>query len=289
MYRLEADVALQTPVLVVALEGWVDAGFGSAGSLACLLRSETVKVATFDGDHFLDQRARRPMVHLHNGVNTDITWPETSLRATRDADGSDVLVLLGPEPDFHWASFVEGTLELAKRFGVRLAVGLGCFPAPAPHTRAVRLVATGAPRCAGLIEAVGRNQGDLEVPAGIGSVMELAFAEAGIDMVTLWARVPHYLAATSFPDASVALVEGLASLTGLRFDTTELVIAAGEARLELDQAIASNDDHVTMLAHLEAVVDAEQDSPLDAAELPTADELAAELERFLEGHDRGHP
>ena len=103
LYRVHQDRTFDRPVLVIGLEGWVDAGLGAATAIASVLASGGSElVATFDGDHFLDQRARRPVVHLVDGVNTEITWPQTQLRTSKDQAGHDVLYLVGPEPDFHW-------------------------------------------------------------------------------------------------------------------------------------------------------------------------------------------
>ena len=286
LYRVHQDRPLHRPVLVIGLEGWVDAGLGAATAIASVLAAGSSDlVATFDGDHFLDQRARRPVVHLVDGVNTEITWPQTQLRAAHDEAGNDVLCLVGPEPDFHWRGFVDAMVELALRFGARLVVGLGAFPAPAPHTRPVRLVATAPPSCTQLIDKVGRTRGELEVPAGVSSALEIGFAEAGIDMVTLWARVPHYVAAMTFPEASAALVDGLASVAGLSLDSSQLHRAADASRRQVDEVIASNSEHVAMVRRLEESVDTSEGNPLGIDTLPSGDELAAELERFLRGED----
>jgi predicted ATP-grasp superfamily ATP-dependent carboligase len=286
LYHVHQDRPLHRPVLVIALEGWVDAGLGAATAIASMLAAGTSElVATFDGDHFLDQRARRPVVHLVDGVNTEITWPQTQLRSAHDEAGNDVLYLVGPEPDFHWRGVVDAMVELSLRFGTRLAVGLGAFPAPAPHTRPVRLVATAPPSCAELIERVGRSRGELEVPAGVSSALEVGFADAGIDMVTIWARVPHYVAAMAFPEASAALVDGLASLAGLSLDSSDLHRAADASRRQVDQVISGNSEHVAMVRKLEESVDASEGNPLGIDTLPSGDELAAELEQFLRGED----
>ncbi len=286
LYRIIEEPALHRPALVIGLEGWVDAGLGAATAIAAVLAaSSSDLVATFDGDHFLDQRARRPVVRLVNGVNTELTWPQTQLRAAQDAAGNDVLYLVGPEPDFHWRGFVDAVVELSQRFGVRLAVGLGAFPAPAPHTRPVRLVATAPPTSSELIDRVGRTRGELEVPAGVISALEIGFGEAGLDMVTLWARVPHYVAAMAFPEASVALVEGLGSIAGLAYDSSELRRAADASRRQVDEVIASNREHVAMVHKLEEAIDSAEGNPLGVETLPSGDELAAELEKFLRGED----
>jgi proteasome assembly chaperone (PAC2) family protein len=286
VYRVQLDRAMNRPVLIVGLEGWIDAGLGAATAVASVLAAGPSElVATFDGDHFLDQRARRPVVRLVDSVNTEITWPQTQVRAAVDQSGNDVLYLIGPEPDFHWRGFVEATVELAVHFGTRMVVALGAFPAPAPHTRPVRLVATGPATSTELIDRVGRTAGELEVPAGVSSALEIGFSEAGIDMVTLWARVPHYVAAMSFPEASAALVDGLASLAGLSFDSSELHRAADASRRQVDRAIAANAEHVAMVRELEERIDASEGNPLGVETMPSGDELAADIEQFLRGED----
>ena len=285
LYRVHQDRPLHRPVLVVGLEGWIDAGLGAATAIASVLARNSDLVATFDGDRFLDQRARRPVVRLVDGVNTEMTWPQTQLRAAEDDAGNDVLYLVGPEPDFHWRGFVDATVELAQRFGTRMVVALGAFPAPAPHTRPVRLVATAPPTSSELIDRVGRTRGELEVPAGVSSALEVGFGQAGIDMVTLWARVPHYVAAMSFPEASAALIDGLALVAGLSFDSSELHRAADASRRQVDEVIAGNREHVAMVRKLEEAVDSSEGNPLGIDSLPSGDELAAELEQFLRGED----
>ncbi|MGH9047190.1 MAG: proteasome assembly chaperone family protein [Acidimicrobiales bacterium] len=286
LYRIHQDPTLHRPVLVVALEGWVDAGLGAATAVASLLAaSNSDLIATFDSDHFLDQRARRPVVRLVNGVNTEMTWPQTQLRAAPDGAGNDVLYLVGPEPDFHWRGFVDAIVELSQRFGVRMVVALGAFPAPAPHTRPVRLIATAPPTCTELIDRVGRTRGELEVPAGVSSALEVGCSDAGLDVVSLWARVPHYVAAMTFPEASAALVEGLASIAELQFDSSELRRAADASRRQVDDVISTNREHVEMVRKLEQVVDSSEGNPLGIETLPSGDELAAELEKFLRGEE----
>src|SRR5207244_1399254 len=139
LYEVVARPSLDEPLLVVTLEGWVDAGLGAAAALAAVLGSiPTELVASFDVDTLLDHRARRPVVRIVDGVNTGLMWPEIQLRAGRAASGKDVLFLVGPEPDHQWRAFATAVAELAGMFAVDLVVGLGAFPAPAPHTRQSR-------------------------------------------------------------------------------------------------------------------------------------------------------
>ncbi|MEI8051980.1 MAG: PAC2 family protein [Actinomycetes bacterium] len=286
LFSILEDVTLNEPTLVISLEGWVDAGLGASAAMSTILSSSATELlATFDGDTLLDQRARRPVVRIVDGITTSLTWPEIQLRVGVDRQGQDVLYLIGPEPDVHWGAFVSAVVDLAHRYDVRLVVGMGAFPAPAPHTRPVRLAATAPASSARLLEHVGLVTGELEVPAGVTSAIELGFEDTGIDMITLWARVPHYVAAMPFPQASVALVEGLAEISGLDLDTADLIDAADASRRQVDELVASNPEHLAMVRALETSLDATEGNPLGVDHIPTGDELAAELEQFLRGEN----
>ncbi len=278
-----ADPELNEPVLVVSLEGWIDAGLGASNAIGALLDTIPTEVlATFDTEYFIDQRARRPLARIVNGITTELTWPEIQLRYGRDGDGADILFLVGPEPDFHWSDFVDVVTDAAGRFDVRLVVGLGAFPAPTPHTRPVRVIGTAPASSAHVLALVGTVTGELEVPAGISSALELGFAEVDMDIVTLWARVPHYVASMPYPQASAALIEGLARIAGLTLDASHLRASAEEARQRVDDLVTNNPDHSSMVEQLEEAADEVEGTSL-GEELPSGDELAAELERFLRG------
>jgi predicted ATP-grasp superfamily ATP-dependent carboligase len=288
LYELVREAQLRDPVLVVALEGWMDAGMGSAAAVASLVpASSATPLVVFDGDHFLDQRARRPVTTITNGVISGITWPDIRIEAGHDLDGADVLYLIGAEPDFHLRPFIAAVVELATAWGVRMVVALGAFPAPAPHTRPVRLAATVPPSSAGMLERIGVVQGELEVPTGIHGPLELAFDAVGVPAIALWARVPHYVAAMPFPEASAALIDGLSATLGLALDSTPLRAAADASRRTVDELIAGNPEHLAMVARLEQVVDAAEGNALNpSGELPTGEEIAAEFERYLRDEGR---
>ena len=284
LYTLIDDVDLRDPVLVISLEGWVDAGLAASTAVATLIEeSETELIATFDNEILIDQRARRPIARIVNGVTESLTWPEIQLRAGSDRVGRDVLYLVGPEPDVYWSAFIDAVVELAERFDVRLVIGLGAFPAPAPHTRPIKLTATAPVESARLLEQVSHNEGEIEVPAGITAALELGFAQNGIDMLTLWARVPHYVAAMSLPQASIALIEGVGQVGELSLGVGGLRDAAVTAQNQIEELIAANPEHIAMVQALEATLDATEGNPLGIDEIPTGDELAAELEQFLRG------
>jgi hypothetical protein len=282
LYERHMDRVLDRPVLVVALEGWVDAGLGADGAISALLSAgPTELVATFDGESLIDQRARRPVVHIARGVNEGLTWPVIQMRLGQDLAGADVCFLVGPEPDFRWPTFVTSVVGLCRDLRVRMVVGLGAFPAPAPHTRPVRLAATAPPSSSDLVAEIGIVQGEIDVPSGVWGALELALGEADIAAVGLWARVPHYVSGMSFPSASAALLDGLASVAGLSLDASSLHTAADASLRQVDDLISKSTEHMAMVRQLEHSVDTAEGNPLDVGQLPTGDELAAELERYL--------
>jgi hypothetical protein len=292
LYRFEPEWGepvdrLDRPVLVVALEGWVDAGMGASAALAELLTaSPIIPVASFDTEMLIDQRARRPIARLEDGVTTDLTWPAIRLVAGHDRVGADLVYLTGPEPDFRWPTFIEAVVGLVRDLDVRTVVGLGAFPAPTPHTRPVRLASTVPPQSADLAGRVGTVRGTLEVPAGVQAALEVALGAAGVPVIGLWARVPHYVSAMPYPEASSALIEGLCAVTGAVLDSSSLRDAGAASRRQVDELIGSNPDHLEMVRRLEVALDAEEaaPAPLDL-EVPSGDEIAAELERFLRGQE----
>ncbi|MGH9281775.1 MAG: PAC2 family protein [Acidimicrobiales bacterium] len=285
-YHRPTEVTLDQPVLVMFMDGWIDAGLGAASAMAHLLAAGAAEVvASFDPDHFVDFRDRRPVARISNGLAEDLGWPEIELRSWKDRAGHDVVSLIGPEPDLAWRTFVASVVEVSRELGVRMVVTLGAFPLSVPHTRPVKLVAT-APTTASLdlAEQVGVVRGTHTLPAPVSAAVLEGFGAAGVPALGLWARVPHYAAAMPYPAASAALVDGLSSVAGLDLDSADLHAAAGLAHARIDGLIAASEEHSNMVRALEEAVDAEQLAPpLDPTDLPTGDEIGAELERFLRG------
>lgn len=278
---------LVNPVLVVGLEGWIDAGF--AGQTAANVLVEAVPhevVATFDVDNLVDNRSRRPLLRLSNGVLEKLVWPDIRLVLSRQpSDERSILALTGPEPDYHWRAFVAEVVELAKSLGVEMVIGVGAFPAPVPHTRPVRLAATATTQ--ELAGRIGFVPASLEVPAGAQAALEMAFGEAGVPAVGVWARVPHYAAGTPYPDAALALLEELSNLTGVKVQTSTLRENGQVVRGQIQAMIENSSEHVSMVRQLEEQYDAEVGlSATEFSNLPTGEELAAELEKYLRGEGR---
>ncbi len=284
LYEIHSRPDLDAPVLVVALEGWIDAGLGAATAAQALVADlEPTVIATFDSDRLLDYRARRPVMHLRDGVNTALTWPGIQLHHAKDHGGKDLLLLLGHEPDALWRQFTEQAVALAVDFGARLVVGLGAYPFAAPHTRPSRLSTTA--NSSDLAERLGYLRNSVDVPAGVEAAIERRCAEVGLPAVGLWAQVPHYAAAMPYPPASIALIDGLSEVGGLSLKADGLRQAAAAHVTRLDELVSQSDEHREMLHQLELQADAETAessfAPLNASDLPTGDDLAAELERFL--------
>lgn len=275
-YEQRAHRTLESPVLIVALEGWIDAGMAASGAASTILSElETETVAVFDADELLDHRARRPVLHLIAGVSQGLSWPSIEVLAAQDLDGRDLLILAGPEPDHSWRAFGHAVVGLAAELGAEMVVGLGAYPATVPHTRPIRLSVT-----AGTEELAGRwpfLRGSLDVPAGAQAVIERFAADRGMDALTLWAQIPHYASGGPYPAGSIALLENVETVTGLTLPRGVLVEEASDTDERLDAAIARNEEHAAMLRALEDEAD---DAPSEG-EIPSGDELAAELERFL--------
>lgn len=269
---------LDAPTLVVAMQGWIDASGAAESAARAITRScSTQRLVTFDGDVFIDYRARRPVMEIRDGVNTGLVWAETELSAGRDHHGNDVLVLAGPEPDSAWRTFARHVTELSVRLGVRRLVALGAYPFTTPHTRASRLSVTSP--SAGLVESLPHQRSSVDAPAGAAALLEHSLTGAGIESLGLWVQVPHYLAASAYPPATIALLEALREVSGVTIDTSELQREADDLIRRIDRLVAANDEHLAMLRQLEAAYDAIDD--LGPGRLPTGDDIAAEFERFL--------
>jgi hypothetical protein len=286
-YRLHEPLPpLDQPVLVVMLTGWIDASSAAAAAMTTVQEEWSVRpLATFDGDTFIDYRARRPTMELREGVNTRLLWADIELHVGRDADGHDVLTLSGPEPDSQWRKFADVVSTLAVEIGVKQMIALGAYPFAAPHTREPRLSSSSP--SADVVAGLTYLKNSVDVPAGMGAVLEHAFFEKGVPALGIWAQVPHYVSAMSYPAASLALLTGLNEVAGLVVDAAAIRQETIIQRQRLDQLVASNDEHRAMVSQLEELYDQakQQTDLLGTGGIPTGDELAAEFEQFLRDQD----
>jgi len=283
---------LQDPTLVVMLSGWIDASGAAHAAMEHLIASTSADVLiTFDADTFIDYRARRPIMEVRSGINKRLVWTTPELRVGQDASGRDILMLSGPEPDISWQLFAKTVGELAVQLGVRRMFGFGAYPYAAPHTRSVGITCTTPdPNVAARVKYP-RNT--VDVPAGVESLLEHALFDRGVEVLGLWAQVPHYISNMAYPSASAALIENMCTHGELDIDASSLRREAGVQRERLDQLVHGNDEHVTMLRRLEDAYDAVLnmgDRPSTEAmdmDLPTMDELAEEVEEFLRNQRDG--
>lgn len=281
------------PVLVLSLDGWTDAGEGgSAAADALREAAEPVRIGTFDGDALYDYRDRRPQLAIDRGVLADPVWPELTLEALRPTSGPALLLITGAEPDLAWQRLGRELVALARRFGASRYVGLGAVPGPIPHTRPVQVMATSNDQA--LLDRIGHPHEQLIVPSSCQSAMEAVLAAAGLTTLGLWARIPHYIAG-DYPDGARALLERFTSYLGTPVDLSQFDAAVADNRAKLDLAAASSDEVTEHVRQLERLYDAELEAErladgaasngasLDDVRVPSADELAAEIERFLRG------
>lgn len=282
------------PVLVHAFTGFVDAGSGTRIAGEHLLAALDHRlVATFDVDETLDYRARRPRMQYNVDRFVSVDIPQIALHEVTDLDGTPFLLLVGPEPDYRWQRFIVEVDALARRFGTRLAVALSSIPWPAPHTRPMGVTVHGSEPS--LLSGFTSVIGAIEVPGHVGALLELHLGEQGIPSMGITAQVPHYLVQFEYPRAAQTLIETLGRVAGLRLPIAELLPAAASADREVADQLAGNDEFATVVAALEQQYDQLAAHQVAAsgglAELvpdggvPTGDEIAAQVERFLAGLD----
>lgn len=282
----EALPALHRPTLVVMLNGWIDASGAAAAAVEAVRTGiEARTVATFDGDTFIDYRARRPTMELREGINTRLMWSDIELHAGHDLGGRDVLVLDGPEPDSSWRRFANTVGDLAVQLGVTKMVALGAYPFAAPHTRVARLSCSTPSMAVSATLPYLKNS--VDVPAGMAAVLEHALDERGVAAIGLWVQVPHYVAAMPYPAATLALLSGLREVAGVEVDASAVATESSEQRSKLDTLVAGNDEHTAMVRQLEQAYDAvaEQSQSSGQPPVPSGEQLAAEFERFLRDQD----
>ena len=292
LYELLTDeIAADSPVLVHSLAGFLDAG--QAGRLAAehlLATLEHRVVATFDLDDLYDYRARRPRMTFLTDHFAAVDLPTLELVELIDAAGVPFLMLHGQEPDHAWQRLTQAVAGLVDRFGVRLTVGMHAIPWPVPHTRPVDVTAHATD--SSLVKGHAPWVGSLEVPGHLAGMIELHLGDTGHSAMGFAAHVPHYLVGAEYPTASLVLLSHVAQASGLTIPTEELADAADQAVHEIQAQIAQNPENAAAVEALEAQYDAVMTSrqlegaeEADAADLPTGDEIAAQVERFLADMD----
>lgn len=287
-FRMHADPAPTDGrrALVHSFSGFMDAGSAAQLAIGHLLDvSQTRLIADFDPDDILDYRARRPRMTFDTDRFTGAEIPTITVHEVTDQRGSRFLVLNGPEPDYRWNAFVDATVDLIETLGVDLTVGLVGIPWPSPHTRPVGVTLHGT--SPDLLLGHRSTLGELEIPGHVAAMLELRLGERGHDAMGLAVQVPHYLVQFEYPRAAIALLRALAGATGLVLSTDELEAAAERADSEIHRQTQDSDEFAPLLAALESQYDAGVAGDADATEegggapLPDADQIGAQVERFL--------
>ncbi len=289
LYELADDLpadGLDGSVLVQAMTGFVDAGNATRLARAQLLEQhEATKLVTFDIDALLDYRSRRPTMMFVEDHWESYEEPSLAIYLAKDRQSTPFLVLAGPEPDLQWERFTVAVIGLLDQFGVRMTVGFNSIPMAVPHTRPPGVTAHASRR--DLISGYEPWLQRVQVPASAGHLLEYRLGQQGHDAMGFAAHVPHYLAQTDYPDAAELLLTSVSRTTGLLLGTDELRTSAAAVRQEIDRQISENADALELVQSLEQQYDAfmrgrnGENLLAESGPLPTAEELGAELERFL--------
>jgi len=273
---------LRAPVMVCAFRGWNDAGEAATAALSYIKGSfDAHEVARIDPEEFYDFTAVRPTVRLTEGSVRDIEWPENSFSVARvaGADG-DLVLLQGVEPSLRWRRFTDDVISAARELGVQTVITLGALLADVPHSRPVAV--TGITSDEALVERLGFEPPSYEGPTGIVGVLQRACADEGLPAVSLWASVPHYVAASPNPKVALALVRAFEGAAGLAVDGGELEEAAEDYERQVTAAVASDPEVKAFVERLENAMDEVQaENPPDEGQLPSADTIASDFQRFL--------
>jgi proteasome assembly chaperone (PAC2) family protein len=274
----ESRPTLRNPVLIAAFHGWNDGG--SAATLAASFvrnQLDARRFAVIDPDEYVDFQQVRPRVSLVDGVTRKISWPDTEFFHGTLTGGRDLVIAIGVEPNLRWRRFAEEIAELCRELGVELAATLGGLLADTPHTRPVPV--SGAAQDPELASRLGLRRSRYEGPTGIVGVLHDALGTAGIPSVSFWAAVPHYISANANPAAALALVRHLEQLLDTRFDPSELETASDVFMRQIGEVLEADEETAAYVRDLES---RDWDDADDADPgIPTGDELAEELQRFL--------
>jgi proteasome assembly chaperone (PAC2) family protein len=275
----ERKPELRKPALICAFKGWNDAAESATSALEFVGQEwGASRCGAIDPEEFFDFQVTRPTVRLTEGRTREITWPELVLFEARiDGSGRDALLLTGAEPNLRWRALCGIVIEVTRELGVEMVVSMGALLADVPHTRPVQI--TGIAGDPALVDRLGFSQTRYEGPTGIVGVLQDVCMRAGLSCASLWAPVPHYVAAVPSPKASLALVKTLARVIDVDVNTAELERSSVEYEERLDAAVSSDPDVRAMVERLEQQMDeADEISPTD---LPSGDTIARDFERFL--------
>jgi predicted ATP-grasp superfamily ATP-dependent carboligase len=275
---------LRAPAMVCAFQGWNDAGDAASSAVSFLSGALNARrFAHLDAEEFYDFQANRPCIKLGEQDKREITWPTVEIfEAGAPRAPRDLVLVRGAEPSMRWRSFCANLIDLAEALGVQVVVTLGALLGDVPHTRPVSM--TGHASDPSILERLELQPTSYEGPTGIVGVLHAACANAGLPSASLWAAVPHYVAAATNPKAALALLRKVEVLIGVSVDLSELESAASDYERQVGLAVQSDPDIQAFVERLEQATEGEaQISPED---VPSGDTLAREFQRFLRQRGR---
>lgn len=285
LYEVDSEVPdLTGAVLLHHFEGFMDAG--AAGRLLAEHLLETLEsrvIARFDIDGLIDYRSRRPLMTYATDHWEDYAAPQLVVHLLWDSAGHPFLLLTGLEPDRSWEAFVRAVQSLIDRWGVRLTVGFHGIPMGVPHTRPLNVI--GHATRPELVSEYQPFFNRVQVPGNVSGLLEFRLGQAGHDAMGFAAQVPHYLAQSQYPTAAVTLLDAVARATGLALPIGSLIDAAQAADAEIHRQVAESEEVAQVVEALERQYDAFIQT-VGNTDLPSADELGAEFERFLAEQQR---
>jgi proteasome assembly chaperone (PAC2) family protein len=267
---------LRSPILVAAFAGWNDAAGAATTALDAIAGSlDAEPIAELDPEEFYDFQVTRPTIRLTDGQTREVDWPENAvLAASAPSAARDLVLISGIEPNTRWRTFAEAVLEVAERLEVELVVTLGALLADVPHSHPVPI--TGLASDPELVESLGLSRSNYEGPTGI---IHDACRRRGFTSASLWAAVPHYVAAVPNPKAALALLRRLEAFTGVAIEASELEEAMERFETQVDRAVSSNPEIEELVRRLES--EQSEDVEIDTGEMPSGDAIARDFQRFL--------
>ena len=271
---------LKRPVMVAAFKGWNDAGESASAALGFLLEQfDGQQIAAIDPEEFYDFTAVRPTVTLSEGLSREIEWPENSIHAARVPGAErDLVIVQGAEPSLRWKTFCNLIVNAGRDLGVEMVITLGALLADVPHTRPVPI--TGLASDEDLVEKLGYERSTYEGPTGIVGVLHHACAEQQLPSASLWASVPHYVAAAPNPKAALSLIRSFEGVAKIAIDATQLEESSEDYERQVNAAVATDPDVKAFVERLEQTLDETQED-IEPERLPSADSIARDFQRFL--------
>jgi proteasome assembly chaperone (PAC2) family protein len=262
---------LTDPAALIAFGGWGDAGESASMAVERFLETyDADLVAVFDPDEHFDFQVRRPMVFVDETGARQIEWPENEIHVLRGTE-RDLVVVVGEEPNYKWKAFAGDLLEALQSLGVQRTVTLGAFIGQVPHTLPVPLV--GSANRAESLSGLGLLPSGYQGPTGILGVLNNILGNAGLEVISVWAAVPHYLSNQDYPPAVEALAVKASELLGVSVDISDLTSKSRQFRATVDQAIESNDELRRYVEQLENDASGEEEEQ--------GGRLVEEIEDFL--------